>query len=68
MALRWSGLGSVELVLAVAIFAIAVPETIAAIHELSFTERLGGAGTGESQDAGRGEPTAQLELERPATA
>jgi hypothetical protein len=57
----------VDLALASAIFAIGVPETVAAIHDLSFTARLAGAGTGESLDGRRGEPTAQLDLETPAT-
>jgi hypothetical protein len=68
MTLRWSGLAWVELALAGAIFAIGVPGTISAIHELSFTVRLDGAGTGENLGANRGEPTAQLDLEVPATA
>jgi hypothetical protein len=65
---RWSGLALVQLVLAGAIFAIGVPETIAALHELSFSERLGGAGSGESPDQSQGEPTAQLDMETPVTA
>jgi hypothetical protein len=67
MTLRFSGLAWLELALAGAIFAVGIPATIAAIHELSFTERLGGAGTGASPGTSQGELTQQLDLETPVT-